>query len=86
MQTVRPVPVRLGEMPVEIAVPGLTSPLTGETLPSVRLADGDAAPLIPVPARWLPDVDDEAVARVNGRHIEIGGRRLVYGVDGLQKE
>ena len=54
--------------------------------PAVRLADGGTAPLIPVPARWLRDVEDETVARVNGRHIEIGGRRLVYGIDGLQKE
>jgi hypothetical protein len=38
-------------------------------------------PSHPVPAGYV-----ETVARVNGQHIEIGGRRLVYGPDGLQKE
>ena len=84
-QKVRPVPLRLGELPLEIAVDGLVSPLTGRPLPEVRLTEGGRAPLLPVPARWLPGVADELRAKVKGQLIEIAGRRLIYGDDGLQR-
>src|SRR4051794_31055230 len=84
-QKVRPVPLRLGELPLEIAVEGLVSPLTGRPLPEVRLTEGGRAPLLPVPARWLPGVADETRAKVKGQLIEIAGRRLIYGTDGLQR-
>ncbi len=85
VQTVRPVPLRLGELPVEIAVAGLVSPLTGQPLPDVRLTEGGRAPMLPIPARWLPGVADEAGAQVNGSLIEVVGRRFAYGGDGLRK-
>jgi hypothetical protein len=84
-QTVRPVPLRLGGMPVEIAVPGLASPLTGQPLPEVRLTECGRAPLLPVPARWVPGVAGEAVADVDGQQFQVGGRVFVYGPDGLRK-
>jgi hypothetical protein len=51
----------------------------------VRLKQGGTAPLLPVPVRWLPRVEDEAVARVSGERVEVGDRGFCYGIDGLQK-
>ena len=61
------------------------NPLTGQPLPDVRLTEGERAPLLPIPARWLPGVADEARAQVNGSLVEVAGRRFAYGGDGLQK-
>jgi CRISPR-associated endonuclease/helicase Cas3 len=65
---------RLGDGTIDVMCSGLRSPL-----------DGAAIGCLPVPARWLRDVADGEVARVDGDRIFIGGVALRYDVTGLHR-